>query len=146
MHSSWQSRGSSYSWLDVLEKEILLLKNKGMWNFNLSTNYAKPGDVVQIEGSCIAWLTTFSSSDENVAVISSGNTVSAVWIGESTIKEDTILWLGCENSTGVILTSTEDGKPFFMSKADYNTWTNYELVFVMSLLFVAFLIRFAKKS
>lgn len=122
-------------------------RKNSMSNFNLSKNYAKPGDVINIQGSCLTWLSTFASSDETVAVIwSSGNTVNAVWIGESVITENTLLWLNCDNGTGVILTSTEDGKPFFMSKADYNTWTNYELVFVMCLLFVAFLIRFAKKS
>lgn len=116
-----------------------------MSNFNLSKNYAKPGDVLNIQGSCVHETTTFQSSDDSIAVVS-GTGVTVVGIGEATITENTTPSLDCNNVDGVILTATEDGKPFFMSKADYNTFTNYELVLVCVVLFVAFLIRFAKNS
>lgn len=115
-----------------------------MANFYLSKNFAQPGDFLTINGSCI-WLGTFVSSDESIATVTL-TWVSVTGIWEVTIKENTLLGLNCSNTWGILLTSTEDWKPFFMGKEDYRKFTNYEIVFVLSLLFVAFLIRFIKRS
>lgn len=120
-----------------------------MTNFFLSKNFAQPGDIVNIQGDCSVYPSTFASSDDQVAVVetnASGSTVSVVWIGEANIYETSLIQ-NCTNWwTGIVLTSTEDGKPFFMSKGDYITFTNYEWIFVFFLLLTAFIIRFSKKS
>lgn len=115
-----------------------------MSNFYLSKNFTKPGEVIEIKGDCIGSGTTFSSSDNKIAIVTSQTWVTAVWIGELKISE---IWIDCENSsTWILLTSTEDWNPFFMNIHDYQEYTTYELIFVFFLLFIAFLLRFAKRT
>lgn len=116
-----------------------------MSTFFLEKNFAKPGDIVQIKWTCVTALSTFDTSDKNIAVVDSWSTINVVWVWEATITETTPITT-CENTGWILLTSTEDWKPFFISPSDYKTFTNYELVFVCILLFVAFLIRFARNS
>lgn len=113
--------------------------------FFLSKNFAKPGEVLTITENCFDG-PTFKSLDENIAIVTwvwPGN-VTVIWVWEVQIVEDWTIY--CENTGWVLLTATEDGNPFFMSTQDYQDFTNYEIIFVISLLFVAFLIRFAKRS
>ena len=60
---------------------------------------------------------------------------------EVTIKESTT---DCTNTWGVLLTITEDGLPFFMSRSDYDTFTIWEIVFVFVVICVAWFIKFLK--
>lgn len=116
-----------------------------MSNFYLNTNFSKPWSIVDINGDCVTWTTEFSSSDTNIWVIGPNNKINVVWVWEVKIQEITAI-PDCENTWSILLTSTEDGKPFFISPEDYRIYTNYELIFVFSVLFVAFLIRFFKNS
>lgn len=118
-----------------------------MSNFFLSKNFAKPGEIVNIQWSC-AWSgSIFMSTDEKVSIVDTtwtASIVNIVWIWETKIYETTF---NCTNGTeGIVLTATEDGNPFFMSKDDYVVFTNYEGIFVFFLLMTVFIFRFVKKT
>lgn len=117
-----------------------------MSNFFLQKNFAKPGEIVQIGGDCVVWHTVFTSSDQSVAFISPPGTINVVWVWTALITEET-LFADCENGAKwILLTATEDGNPFFMTKEDFITYTNYEWIFVFFLLLTAFLFRFVKRT
>lgn len=117
-----------------------------MSNFFLQKNFAKPWEVLSIQGSCVVWHTVFASSDESVAVIFPPSTIHVVWVWTALINEVSIFG-DCDNAaSGIVLTATEDWNPFFMTKEDFVTYTNYEWIFVFFLLLSAFLFRFVKRT
>lgn len=116
-----------------------------MGDFNLSKTVVKIGDSVDIQGLCVGSWSTFSSDNPSIAVVSgaTGTGVQAVGIGTSNISETSLY---CSNTGAIQLSVTEDWKPFFMSRDEFLQFNEYEVVFIFGLLFIAFLIRFAKRT
>jgi hypothetical protein len=109
-------------------------------SFYLSKNITEPGEVISINGACSSGA-VFVLDQTNIGIIE-GNNINIFWVWETNVREITF---NCDNTGAILLTSTSDWKEPFMSLADFNTFTLYEICGVWFVLFIIWLFYFIKK-
>lgn len=113
-----------------------------VWNndFFLDKTISMPWENININpnGTCFdSWVFISSNRDVwDVIVWVNSTYVHVYWIWETLISDTS--W-NCTWS-GVLLISTEDWKQPFMTKDDFNEYTNYELIFIFFSILITFVL------